>query len=85
MFINLSFNKVCSVKIGDLSKARHSCESAKSAISGISSESRHYRAPELHLGAPSYDSSIDIWAAACCIGEMLLRKLLFPGGKKGKS
>lgn len=41
--------------------------------------SRHYRAPELLLGATGYTTSIDIWAAGCVLAEMLLGKPLFAG------
>jgi len=40
---------------------------------------RWYRAPELLLkyGSRSYDSKIDIWAAACVFAEMFMGKALF--------
>lgn len=41
--------------------------------------SRHYRAPELIFGAASYTTAVDIWAAGCCMAEMLLGQPLFPG------
>lgn len=37
-----------------------------------------YRAPEVLLGQ-GYNSSVDIWSAACIIFEMYNRKPLFPG------
>lgn len=37
-----------------------------------------YRAPEVLL-AQTYNSSVDIWSAACIIAEMFSRKVLFPG------
>ncbi|KAH8252645.1 hypothetical protein KR059_000986, partial [Drosophila kikkawai] len=37
-----------------------------------------YRAPEVLL-AQSYNSTVDIWSAACIIFEMFNRKALFPG------
>lgn len=37
-----------------------------------------YRAPEVLL-AQTYNSSVDIWSAACIIAEMFSRKALFPG------
>ena len=40
--------------------------------------SRFYRAPEAILGVP-YDSSVDVWAAGCCLAELYTGKVLFPG------
>ena len=36
-----------------------------------------YRAPEILLGASSYTSKIDLWAAGCVLAELLLREPLF--------
>lgn len=41
--------------------------------------SRYYRAPELVLGATTYNTSIDIWSAGCVIAEIYLGRPLFPG------
>jgi len=41
--------------------------------------SRYYRAPELILGATSYNTSVDLWSAGCVLGEMLLGQPLFTG------
>jgi len=40
---------------------------------------RVYRAPEILFGAKHYGPAIDIWAAGCILGELLLRQVLFPG------
>ncbi|KXZ54250.1 CDKD1 protein [Gonium pectorale] len=40
---------------------------------------RWYRAPELFFGARRYTSAVDIWAAGCIFGELLLRRPLFDG------
>ncbi|XP_030380421.1 cyclin-dependent kinase 6 [Scaptodrosophila lebanonensis] len=37
-----------------------------------------YRAPEVLLAQP-YNSSVDIWSAACIMAELFMRKALFPG------
>lgn len=42
---------------------------------------RHYRAPELLLGARQYTTTVDIWAAACVVVEMLTGQVLFNGAK----
>ncbi len=41
-----------------------------------------YRAPELILGEKHYTASVDIWAAACVLAELYLRKPLFPGNSE---
>lgn len=38
-----------------------------------------YRAPELLLGAHHYTKEVDIWAAGCIMGELLMLKPLFQG------
>ncbi|GBG27191.1 Protein kinase, putative [Hondaea fermentalgiana] len=40
---------------------------------------QNYRSPELIFGLDPYDTQIDVWAAACVIGEMLRRDVLFDG------
>ncbi|CAE7684388.1 gsk-3 [Symbiodinium pilosum] len=41
--------------------------------------SRFYRAPELILSAREHTSSVDMWAAGCVLGEILLKQPLFAG------
>lgn len=38
-----------------------------------------YRPPELLLGCKYYDSSVDIWSAACIMAEVVLLRPVFPG------
>ena len=40
---------------------------------------RYYRAPELLLGASDYAFPVDIWAAGCVVGELILGQTLFEG------
>lgn len=42
-------------------------------------QSRFYRSPEVLLGAPEYDSKIDMWSIGCVAGELFLGIPLFPG------
>merc|ERR1719215_1755589 len=41
--------------------------------------SRYFRAPEVIFGSQSYDCSVDLWAAGCIMGEMILGQPLFTG------
>lgn len=38
-----------------------------------------YRAPELLLGTPVYDTAVDMWSVGCIFGELLLKEPLFQG------
>lgn len=38
-----------------------------------------YRCPELLLGCDTYSTAVDLWAAGCILGELLLGKPLMPG------
>jgi serine/threonine protein kinase len=41
--------------------------------------SRFYRSPELILGEKNYSHEVDVWAAGCVVGEMILGEPLFCG------
>lgn len=41
--------------------------------------SLRYRAPELLLGASTYDFAVDVWAAGCCIAEIARRRPFLNG------
>ena len=62
------------LKLCDFGSAKCLVEGEKN-ISYICS--RYYRAPELIFGATFYTNQIDVWSAACVIGEMLTNKPLF--------
>lgn len=75
---NLLVNADCTVKMCDFGLARES----DSSLSQIFTEyvvTRWYRAPEVLLSGGSYTSSIDVWSVGCILGELLLRRPLFPG------
>lgn len=40
---------------------------------------RWYRAPEIILRAPNYNSPVDIWAAGAIMAELFMGKPIFPG------
>ncbi|MFH4973985.1 hypothetical protein AB6A40_000694 [Gnathostoma spinigerum] len=77
---NILVNSDCLIKIGDFGMAR---------VIGSSSEcgdfmsqyvqTRWYRAPELLFSLIDYDTKVDIWSAGCILGELFLRRQLFPG------
>lgn len=50
-------------------KPRQKKERAKSPGVGT----RQYKAPEVIVGYPNYDYSVDIWSIGCIIGELVLR------------
>ena len=41
--------------------------------------SRHYRPPELVLGATEYTTQTDVWSMGCVIAEVVLNETLFRG------
>ena len=77
---NILINQECRVKVADFGLARHLHESEHSAtLLSDYVATRWYRAPEILLGSPRYDHSIDLWALGCIIAELYLGKPLFPG------
>lgn len=40
---------------------------------------RYYRAPEIMLSSNEYTKAVDIWSIGCTFGEMLAKRVLFPG------
>ncbi|KAF1766000.1 hypothetical protein GCK72_005955 [Caenorhabditis remanei] len=92
--LNLLLNGNCLLKIADFGISRTGPTSKPASItppsssSSSSSSSGHlsqyvstlwYRAPEILLSMGEYDKKVDMWAAGCILGEMLLRRELFPG------
>lgn len=66
------------IKIGDFGSAV-SLEDKKNGEFSIEGFSRWYKAPELLFGCRNYNSSIDIWALGCIMGELINGSPLFPG------
>ncbi|OHS98255.1 CMGC family protein kinase [Tritrichomonas foetus] len=66
------------LKICDLGSAKI-LKPTEQSVSYIAS--RYYRAPELIYDCVYYTPSIDIWAAGCCLAEMLMAGMpIFAGG-----
>ena len=77
---NILINADCLVKLGDFGLARL-LDKSENQIPLLSDyvATRWYRAPEILLGSPRYDFSVDMWALGCIVAELYLNKPLFPG------
>ena len=40
---------------------------------------RWWRAPDIYANWQRYDDKLDIWSVGCIMGELILRKPIFPG------
>jgi len=65
------------VKIADFGLARRFGEPTRAMTPRV--VTLWYRAPELLLQSTTHTTAIDIWAAGCILGELLLHKPLLPG------
>lgn len=74
---NLLMNDKGVVKIADFGLARFCGPPVKPSTPQV--VTLWYRAPEILLGAKTHDTSLDIWAMGCLLGELLLNKPLIPG------
>src|SRR5690554_6699940 len=77
VFLDVFKNQFCQVKLCDFGL------STAIAMDGAEFKTeyvvtRYYRAPEIILSAGVYDERIDVWGAACVVGEMILGNILFP-------
>lgn len=70
------------LKIADFGLARLYSDSSSKEKRQYSHQvaTRWYRAPELLYGSRNYTPAVDIWAAGCIYGEILVRSPLFPVG-----
>ncbi|KAK6748787.1 hypothetical protein RB195_001425 [Necator americanus] len=64
------------LKIGDFGSAKVVAKVTKSTAYQVT---RFYRPPELLLGSEYYNWTVDLWSAACVVGEMIRGNVLFPG------
>eukprot|EP00904_Undaria_pinnatifida_P008272 jgi/Undpi1/4575/HiC_scaffold_18.g07929.m1 len=74
---NLLYNNKGELKLADFGLARtygHPLQPMTPKVVTL-----WYRCPELLLGSETYGTSIDLWAAGCILGELLLGKPLMPG------
>lgn len=77
---NILVNSNCDLKICDFGLARVRF-SDKEWVCPMTEYvcTRWYRAPEVLCSWTDYSVAIDIWSIGCIMGEMLVRKPLFPG------
>ena len=75
---NLLLNGDCTLRLCDFGLAREGDSSLSAAFTEYV-VTRFYRAPEVLLSGGRYTSAIDVWSAGCVLGELLLRRPLFPG------
>ena len=79
---NCLLNQSCDLKLCDFGLARTLESASKEAANPVYTDyvaTRWYRPPELLLGSPFYDKPVDMWAIGCILGEMLMKKPMFPG------
>ncbi|KAL7721589.1 Cyclin-dependent kinase 2 [Entamoeba marina] len=74
---NILINKSGTVKLGDFGLARLTTLNERHFTSEV--VTLWYRAPEVLLGATTYDGSIDIWSTAAIFGELIKKGELFKG------
>mmetsp|Transcript_12433 Transcript_12433/g.16028 ORF Transcript_12433/g.16028 Transcript_12433/m.16028 type:complete len:466 (-) Transcript_12433:479-1876(-) len=76
---NILVNANCDLKLCDfgLSRGVNGPEEEEELTEYV--VTRWYRAPEIMLSCPTYNTQIDIWSMGCIFGEMLGRKPMFPG------
>ncbi|KAI6195692.1 hypothetical protein M3Y94_01017600 [Aphelenchoides besseyi] len=86
---NLLVNSDCHLRIADFGMAKLSLTNTiDEADEHCFYMTQHiatlpYRAPELLFVMPEHSTAVDLWAVACIIAEMLLRRELFPGRSVG--
>ncbi|XP_023288505.1 cyclin-dependent kinase 12 isoform X3 [Orussus abietinus] len=76
---NILMNNKGEVKLGDFGLARlYNAEDRQRPYTN-KVITLWYRPPELLLGEERYGPAIDIWSCGCILGELFLKKPLFPG------
>lgn len=75
---NILMNNRGEIKLADFGMARFCGDPAPTNLTQLV-VTLWYRAPELLLGATTYDSSIDMWSLGCILGELLTKQPLLQG------
>jgi serine/threonine protein kinase len=78
---NLIINEKCELVICDFGLACGVDSKGAAEVVELTSYccTRFYRPPEMLLGSKYYDSSADIWSAACIFGQIVTRRPIFLG------
>lgn len=74
---NILLSGSCDLKICDFGLARVVDDYHVNLTAYVAT--RYYRAPELLLSDTEYTKAVDMWSVGCILGEMVLRRPLFPG------
>lgn len=77
---NLLLSKNGEIKICDFGSSKFLDINGKNSPYVVT---QYYRAPELFFCMTNYTQKIDIWAAACILGELIILKPLFKGNNDG--
>lgn len=72
---NILLNGNCDLKLCDFGLARKLQPGPLTAYV----MTRWYRAPEIMLSWHTYTDAVDMWSVGCILGEMILKRPLFPG------
>ncbi|CAD8065342.1 unnamed protein product [Paramecium sonneborni] len=76
---NILIDSDCRIKLADFGLARLATEIDEFTVMTDYVATRWYRAPEILLGSPIYNYSVDMWSIGCILGEMVLSKSIFTG------
>uniref|UniRef100_A0AC34GQU8 Stress-activated protein kinase JNK n=1 Tax=Panagrolaimus sp. ES5 TaxID=591445 RepID=A0AC34GQU8_9BILA len=71
---NIGFHANASIKLLDFALA---CAENSATLKGYVT-TRHYRSPEIILGA-GYKANADVWSLGCIFAELITKQILFPG------
>ena len=74
---NILLNTDCDIMLCDFGLSRGIEEGLEDLTEYV--VTRYYRAPEIMLSSHEYTQAVDIWSVGCTFGEILSRKVLFPG------
>ncbi|KIX96611.1 uncharacterized protein Z520_07877 [Fonsecaea multimorphosa CBS 102226] len=75
---NLLLNNRGEIKLADFGMARYTSNPPPPKLTQLV-VTLWYRAPELLLGAESYDFEIDVWSVGCIFAELVTKEPLFQG------
>ena len=74
---NILVNADCDIKVCDFGLSRSITDAMDDLTEYV--VTRFYRAPEVMLSSHEYTDAIDMWSVGCTFGEILSRRVLFPG------